>query len=400
MSTAIVEKKTTISDLMGRVANRQLPQAEREKSFLALTTACAERIFRAIPESKRNRACMVVLNAVRKNPTLLNCNPISLLNAVGEAATYDWEIGGVQSHAYLVPYGDECTLIPGYKGLIELCRRSGQVSAITAEIVHDGDHFDYELGDEARIRHKPAADAKRSERPVTHVYAVVKLRDGGVQRSVWTAADVNAHKEKCSQSWRRAERYIADCKSANKPVQDNKLSAWHTAWRPMAIKTVLRDMINRGMVPMSAEHRQIVERDNDDVRSTVEYEPMPTYQPIALENGGALIDAPKEASNTIDGTAETIEPSRETKPSAAETSPSKTETKPDKKEMAWKEYREALEAAEEVGQTLKIRDKFFAPDVLDKYDWNELDRKRGEDMALERQDRIRATRGTRSNKKS
>lgn len=76
---------------------------------------------------------------------------------------------------------------------------------------------------------------------------MVKLRDGGIQRSVWSTEKVNAHKEKYSQGWRRAEGKGKD-------------SPWHTAWETMAKKTVIRDMIQRGLVPLSAEYTQLVER--------------------------------------------------------------------------------------------------------------------------------------------
>ena len=61
-------------------------------------------------------------------------------------------VDGVLGHAYLVPYWNgkekrrEVQLIPGYKGLIDLARRSGSVESISARVVYKNDDFDFEYG--------------------------------------------------------------------------------------------------------------------------------------------------------------------------------------------------------------------------------------------------------------
>ena len=150
------------------------------------------------------------LVALRQNPELLKCSPNSLFAAVRQAAFYGWEIGGPISQAYFVPYKDnkrgtyEVQLIPGYRGLIDLVRRSGEVAQIDMERVHEGDHFRVIKGDESSIVHEPSDDPRRLERPVTHLYVIVHFKDGGKQRSVWTAAEIDHHKEEYSVGWRTA----------------------------------------------------------------------------------------------------------------------------------------------------------------------------------------------------
>ena len=250
MTTAIATKpKPNFPDLMNRVGDVKLSLAERVNSVGDVMRAAAPQMMAALPKHVTpERMIRVALNCIRKTPKLLDCKPVSLFAAITEAATYGWELGGVLGHAYLVPFKDDCTLIPGYKGLIDLCRRSGQVSTISLEVVHAGDDFSYAMGDDPHIRHTPNdTDPQRDSKPITHVYAVVKLRDGGTQRSVWSFEKVEAHKRKYSQGWRRAEGGKKD-------------SPWHTAWETMAKKTVIRDMIQRGLVPLSAEYANLVER--------------------------------------------------------------------------------------------------------------------------------------------
>ncbi|WP_202630600.1 recombinase RecT, partial [Deinococcus alpinitundrae] len=84
----------------------------------------------------------------RKNPMLKECTPESLLGAVMQAAQVGLEPDALGS-AYLVPYYNknknvkEVQLQIGYKGLIELVRRSGQVTSIVANEVYENDEFDF-----------------------------------------------------------------------------------------------------------------------------------------------------------------------------------------------------------------------------------------------------------------
>ncbi len=258
-------EKPNVKQLMAKVEDRTQSFAARLTSVGDLMRALSGQMMAALPKHvTADRMIRVALNAIRKNPKLLDCSAPSLFGAITEAATYGWEIGGVLGHAYLVPFKSECQLIPGYKGLIDLCRRSGQISTITIEVVHQGDKFAYSLGDSPLIQHQPNdRDPQRDSKPITHVYAVVRLRDGGIQRSVWSREKVDAHKEQYSQAWRRAETSY----NGKPPSMD---SFWHTSWHNAAKKTVIRDMIQRGLLPVSAEYREAVDRgmkydDGEDV---------------------------------------------------------------------------------------------------------------------------------------
>lgn len=245
MTTALAAPpKQNIQELMNRVSDPKLAMSSRINSVGDVMRAAAPQMMAALPKHvTADRMIRVAMNCIRKTPKLLDCKPVSLFAAITEAATYGWELGGVLGHAYLVPFKDDCTLIPGYKGLIDLCRRSGQVSTISMEVVHQGDQFSYSLGDEPHIKHVPNdRDVARDSKPITYAYAVVKLRDGGIQRSVWSTERIDAHKKRYSKSWQKSD------------------SPWQTAWPTMAKKTVIRDMIQRGLVPLSAEYSQLVER--------------------------------------------------------------------------------------------------------------------------------------------
>ncbi len=119
------------------------------------------------------RMCRVAFNTVQKTPALLNCTPHSLVAAIVEASSLGLEIDA-RGQAYLVPYKGSVTLIPGYKGLMDLAYRSGRVTSIYADVVCANDTFDFALGLDARLAHVPNLD-ERGE--MKAVYAVAKIKD-------------------------------------------------------------------------------------------------------------------------------------------------------------------------------------------------------------------------------
>lgn len=201
------------------------------------------------------------ITAVRKKPDLLNADPASLFHAISESVANGIEIGGVRDLSYLVRYGKAIQWQLGYKGMIELVRRTGEVANISMETVHEGDEFDYALGDSPRINHVPSDDSKRHEKVMTHCYVVVELKDGTKVRNVWTASQIHAHKSQYSKAYQKAEAYIAIQNKKKESIDPEKLSPWHTNERVMAIKTVLRDMFSRGRLPISESIQDNINRE-------------------------------------------------------------------------------------------------------------------------------------------
>jgi recombination protein RecT len=189
-----------------------------------------------------DRFLRVVTGAVLKNSDLLKCDRISLFRAVLEAAQLGLEPTGLLGSAYLVPYRVngrlQATLIPGYRGLIDLARRSGEIESIYAQVVHAKDYFRIRQGTEPGIDHEtyiPPADAdpgsedpERAEAadpgPIIGAYMVAVLRDRSGNPSVrqieWmTRAEIEAVRKRSRAS-------------ASGP--------WVSDWSEMARKTVVR----------------------------------------------------------------------------------------------------------------------------------------------------------------
>lgn len=133
-----------------------------------------------------SRCMAVVLDACSRTPKLLECDPKTLVRATLQSAEMGLELGSPLGEAYLVPFWSsrrsvsEAQCIPGYRGLIKLMSLDPAVSYVAAELVRQSDSFDYALGTSPHITHKPGSGDIRNRGDVTHAYAVIHYRHGGV----------------------------------------------------------------------------------------------------------------------------------------------------------------------------------------------------------------------------
>lgn len=106
-------------------------------------------------------------------------NPDSFLVAYMASVTLDLMPNTPEGLAYIIPYGDKVQFQTGYKGLIKLARRSGEIKSISAELVFNGDEFDVEFGTRRGIHHRPKLDIDRTDyKLVTNAYATASLTNG------------------------------------------------------------------------------------------------------------------------------------------------------------------------------------------------------------------------------
>lgn len=177
---------------------------------------------------------MAVFNITRV-PSLAKCTPISLLECVMEGASLGLNIGGSTGECYAVPYGDKATFILGYKGMVNLARRSGEIATVQAEVVRQGDEFEFEYGLVDKFRHKPHS---ASDGEITHVWARAKFKEEGVyQFVVMSRAEVDA---------------------IRKRSRAGNAGPWVTDYAEMAKKTAVRRLAK--MLPLTPEAQEAFEK--------------------------------------------------------------------------------------------------------------------------------------------
>jgi recombination protein RecT len=184
------------------------------------------------------RIIKVALAATMRTPKLLECTRASLIQAIMQAAELGLEPGSALGHAYLVPFNRktnagwivECVMIPGYRGLIALARRSGEIVSIEVHPVYEKDAFKLQFGLNPILEHTPTLTDEPGN--LIAVYGVAKLRDGGTQIEVMTRAQILSIRSR-SQTGRKNE------------------GPWSTDFDEMARKTVVRRMFK--YLPVSIE---------------------------------------------------------------------------------------------------------------------------------------------------
>lgn len=131
------------------------------------------------------RLAKMALLAASRQPELLKCTQGSILQAVMTAAELGLDCSGTLGSGYLVPYfnkkigAQEAVFIAGYRGLIDLARRSGDIKSISARVVYKQDVFELEQGLEEKLVHRPALDNDRKDEDITGAYVVAHFKDGG-----------------------------------------------------------------------------------------------------------------------------------------------------------------------------------------------------------------------------
>lgn len=198
-----------------------------------------------IPPEKFRRTVITALNA---QPDLANADRRSLFTACVRAAQDGLFPDGREAALVIFNTKDRKTgewrklvqYLPMVGGLIKRMRNSGELAAISAYVVFSEDAFDYELGDEPRLSHKPAMGDRG--KPIG-AYAIAKLTNGEVLREVMSIAEI----EKVRQVSR---------------AKDD--GPWRDWWEEMARKTVIRRLSKR--LPSSADVDDVMRHEEDQYR--------------------------------------------------------------------------------------------------------------------------------------
>jgi len=216
---------------------------EKVASVRTLLESMKPQLALALPKHLNpDRLARIVLTSCLRNPKLLDCTKESFAGAVLQAAQLGLEPDGVLGMAYLIPYTNrkknclEVQFQAGYKGLLDLGRRSGDIGAVNARVVYKNDRFAYRFGLTPLLEHTPAPSDRGD---ATYVYAVVGLKDGSTQWDVMSVEDIEKHRKQYS-----------------KAASDGP---WVTAWEEMAKKTVLRRVLK--YAPASVELQRAIALD-------------------------------------------------------------------------------------------------------------------------------------------
>lgn len=212
--------------------------------------AMREQFAKAMPKHlDPDRFVRIAITALTKTPKLQECTQESFFKCLLDLSSLGIEPDGRRAH--LIPYGKECTLILDYKGIVELMRRSGDVSKIHADVVCENDIFLHDMGEIKTHTY----DLKSDRGAMYAAYAQVTLADGSTQSAIMSKKEVDS------------------IKSRSKAGQSGP---WVSDYNEMAKKTCIRRVSK--LVPFSPEIAVIV--DDAELR---EFRQMRNATPISKD---------------------------------------------------------------------------------------------------------------------
>ncbi len=262
--------------------------ANQPQNFPAMLDQFKGEIARALPKHiNADRMARIALTAFRMAPKLAECDPRSVFAAVIQSSQLGLEIG-LMGEAHLVPFGNQCQLIPGYTGLMKLARNSGLVVDIYAEAVRINDKFSLKLGMERDLQHEPlsapggfpASDEERGD--VAGFYAVGVLKDGSRTFVAIGRAEVEKIRDG-SKGYQAAKKY-------------KKESPWDTDFAAMGLKTAIRRICK--YLPKSPELATALALDDNAGRQhlTVDDAINGTFSPSVDVETGEVVQVSNDAS--------------------------------------------------------------------------------------------------------
>lgn len=230
--------------------NQMQEAQQKDTSLKGLIKAMEPEIKKALPSViTPERFTRMVFTALSSTPKLQQCTPQSFLGAMMQAAQLGLEPNTPIGQAYLIPYKNkgiqECQFQLGYKGLIDLAYRSGEIKDIQAHEVYENDAFEYEFGLEPKLKHIPATH-DRGE--IIMYYAVFHMVNGGYGFEVMPKEDIINHAKKTSQSY------------------DSSYSPWAKYFDEMAKKTVIKKCLK--YAPIKTDFVRALSSD-ETIKSTI-----------------------------------------------------------------------------------------------------------------------------------
>lgn len=273
-----------IKTALAEKAGKKEVKLTKGMSIEDMIKAMAPEIKNALPEvMKPERFTRMALSTLNNNPKLRECSQITFLAAMMNAAQLGLEPNTPLGQAYLIPYRNhgkmECQFQLGYKGLIDLVYRNPNIQTVQAQCVYENDEFDYELGLEPKLVHKPALTDRGK---LILVYALWKAENGGYGFEVMSKDDIDTHARKYSQSYSSTFR------------------PWKSNYEEMAKKTVIKKCLK--YAPLRSDMLRAVNTD-ETIKSSIS------------------VDMSEVAPNEVEGEYEEMEQQAET---AAETSETET----------------------------------------------------------------------------
>lgn len=236
-----------MANVIQQQMENKVKKSNKQRTIKDYIKMYESQIARALPNViTPERFSRMVLTAITKTPKLAECTPESFMGAMLTAAQLGLEPNTPLGQAYLIPYGNKCEFQIGYKGLLELAHRSGELKTLEAHCVYENDEFSVEYGLNPNLIHRPCF---KNRGELLGIYAVYHTNNGGYAFEFMSKEDIEEHRNQYSKSYKSAS------------------SAWQTDFESMAKKTVIKRLLK--YAPLKTEFVRAIA--NDEQTQTIDF---------------------------------------------------------------------------------------------------------------------------------
>jgi recombination protein RecT len=233
-----------------------------------------------------DRFTRLAISTLNNSPELQKCDTLSFMKSMMTCAQLGLEPSPVLGTCYLLPFNNrkagkmEVQFILGYKGMITLARRSGEILSMSVRPVYKNDIFKIGFGMEDTLEHVPYGcreDEEFADSGVFRgVYMVCKFKDGGHLIDYMPKAEIERH---------RAKSLAKD------------FGPWKDFYEEMALKTIIRK--NFKYLPSSTDTINAVENSDDT-------QPPPSRFAPSVETSFVEVPHIEEVDTTTGEITETV----------------------------------------------------------------------------------------------
>lgn len=217
--------KTTTTQTTGIIAKaaeqKNAPTEVKHKNPMAalLDNVAAKSVLEGALKENAGAFSASILDLYNSDKYLTGCDPKQVFGECLKAVSLKLPINKQLGFAYVIAYKGQPQFQIGYKGLIQLCMRTGQYKHINADVVYEG-----ELNGFDKLTGELDLSGKRTSDKVIGYFAYIETLNGFTHSKYMTVDAVTAHAKRYSKSFTSG--------------------AWSTNFDEMAIKTVLRLLLS------------------------------------------------------------------------------------------------------------------------------------------------------------
>ena len=250
------------------VNNSLAKQQNRKMDFGMYLTqdAAKQQINKLLGGQAGTRFISSIVSAVQANPALQECTNTSILSAALQGEALKLSPSPQLGQFYMVPFNNkkkevkEAQFQLGYKGYIQLAKRSGVYKKLHVISIKEGELISYDPLEEELKVSLIEDDSLREATPTIGYYAMFREHNGYEHSMYWSKKKMMAHANKFSAAFKAKDLERLE----RGEIPENELwkysSFWYKDFDAMAHKTMLRQLISKWGT-MSIEMVQAIDAD-------------------------------------------------------------------------------------------------------------------------------------------